>query len=648
MLTFRYGGRNGQPQTLEVSPDHLVVRTRDRSALDERRLSPSGREAISELQPIFRLPRAGVEVHQVAERHRARKNRAEICTTARAALKTEGGIEFAGRMLWDRVYPSPVLYTENLFLELAPSLSPEECRELIDSYGAVLKRPIDYLPNAYFVAGPAGCGLEVFDLAEQLLQDDRVELCHPELIKRTRHRGVFPQQWHLATTEIQGHLIEASVEIEAAWATTQGEGTVIAVIDDGFDLQHEEFASPDKIVAPRDATTKDDNPSPDRRNNHGTACAGVACAEGLRGASGVAPKATLMPIRLVSGLGSQDEADALVWAAEHGADVISCSWGPEDGDPWNPADPQHQARHPLPDSTRRALERVTDRGRDGKGCVITWAAGNGNEEVENDGYASYERVIAVAACNDQGIRSLYSDFGAPVWCSFPSNDLHGKDPRTGIEHQPRTPGIWTTDRSRKMGYNPGTLRLGDRKGNYTNDFGGTSSACPGVAGIAALMLSAAPDLTWRQIKDLLARACEPIDLASGTYDSAGHSPWYGFGRVQAALAVELATETTAVAAKAAEPLPSRRTVEISLETQAPAVRLWLDENPLELVNGTISVSLEPEVTYILSWWIEGDSGTPYSIRVHDPGGAVEGALPVERRIALQETKTAGSRKLRLR
>ena len=558
------------------------------------------------------------------------------------------GLEFAGRMLSDPVGGAPVLYTENLFLELVPDLSPEACRELIDSYGAALKRPIEYLRNAFFVAGPTNCGLEVFDLAERLLQDDRVSLCHPELIKRTRHRAVFPQQWHLATTEVRGELIEAGVEVEAAWASTQGEGTVIAVIDDGFDLRHEEFASPDKIVAPRDATTKDDNPSPDRENNHGTACAGVACAEGLRGASGVAPKATLMPIRLVSGLGSQDEADALVWAAENGADVISCSWGPEDGDPEDLADPKHQAQHPLPDSTRRALELVTDRGREGKGCVVTWAAGNGNEEVENDGYASSERVIAVAACSDQNIRSLYSDFGAPIWCSFPSDDLRGVDPRTGIEHRPRTLGIWTTDRSRKMGYNPGISRLGDRKGNYTNSFGGTSSACPGVAGIAALMLSVAPDLTWRQVKDLIARACDPIDRDSGTYDTSGHSPWYGFGRVQPAVAVELAAAATPEAATAGRPLPRRRTVEISLDTQASAARLWLDENPLDLVNGTVSVSLEPDVTYILSWWIEGESGTPYTIRVNDPDGALEGALPVERRIARRETKTAGSRKLRLR
>ena len=84
--------------------------------------------------------------------------------------------------------------------------------------------------------------------------------------------------------------------------------------------------------------------------------------------------------------------------------------------------------------------------------MITWAAGNGNESVDNDGYASYERVIAVAACNDIGTRSAYSDIGKALWCAFPSS--HGEESLT--------PGIWTTDRSGAEGYNPGDGRSGTR------------------------------------------------------------------------------------------------------------------------------------------------------------------------------------------
>ena len=66
-------------------------------------------------------------------------------------------------------------------------------------------------------------------------------------------------------------------------------------------------------------------------DNHGTPCACVAAASGIK-ASGVAPEAMLMPIRLRSGLGSMSEATAFKWAVDHGADIISCSWGPDDGD----------------------------------------------------------------------------------------------------------------------------------------------------------------------------------------------------------------------------------------------------------------------------------------------------------------------------
>src|SRR4029077_14141228 len=107
-------------------------------------------------------------------------------------------------------------------------------------------------------------------------------------------------------------------------------------------------------------------------DRHGHACAGVACASGSVGASGVAPKAKLMRIRLESQLGSQQEAAAFVWAADHGADVISCSWGPEDGDWSDPSDPLHKDVVPLPDSTRLAIEYAITKGRGGKGCVIVW------------------------------------------------------------------------------------------------------------------------------------------------------------------------------------------------------------------------------------------------------------------------------------
>lgn len=639
MLTYCYGGRHGQRLNLTESNHHVVLRTRSRGELEPQMLSPDAREAMKPMERMFRLPEIGVELHRVS----AMTGRKAVRDRARTALKGEKEVEFAGRALWDEQSQEAVLYTENIFLKFADEVSPARCLRILQRHNLVVKRQIHYLRNGYFVAIPQGSGQIVFSAAKKLLAEKEVELCHPELVKERRGRSLFPEQWHLERTEIDDQLIDAHANIAAAWSISEGEGVVIAVIDDGFDLHHEEFRSPGKIVFPRDATRKNADPRPGHDDDHGTGCAGVACADGLHGATGVAPRAKLMPIRLVSLLGSQDEADALVWAAEHGADVISCSWGPRDGNPLDPGDPRHRAEHFLPDNTRKALEFVTQQGRGGKGCVVTWAAGNGNESVDRDHYASNDHVIAVAACSDQGIRSLYSDFGDAVWCCFPSNDFFDTDPHTGIAHRPKTPGIWTTDRSGPVGYNPGITRLGDRHGNYSNRFGGTSSACPGVAGVVALMLATNPELSMEHVRDLLRQAAEPIDLTHGNYDERGHSRWYGYGRVDAARAVALALQEAA-------PRKGERAADVTLQvtTDATDVALRIDDQPLELEDGKGRMCLQPGETYILSWWIQGAPGTPYRIALKSGDFEALGHLPVETHIAKDNTKSAGTRKFELR
>jgi len=414
----------------------------------------------------------------------------------------------------------------------------------------------------------------VFDVANALHKRKDVEYCHPELIRQRKHKDIFPQQWHLKKTTVGGVMVEAHANVEAAHTVAQGAGVTIAIIDDGVDIDHVEFSGSGKVVAPRDATLQTDDPrpkdtfgtGPEDGDNHGTACAGVACANGTSGASGVAPRARLMPIRLASGLGSQREADAFAWAVEHGADVISCSWGPPDGRWFRPSDPAHNQVFPLPASTKLAIDHAVANGRGGKGCVILFAAGNGNEPVDNDGYASYSKVTAVAACNDRGKRSVYSDFGNAVWCAFPSNDF-GHEPFN--QPEPLTPGIWTVDRHGGAGYNTGGNNDGDAAGNFTNSFGGTSSACPGAAGVAALVLSVNPNLKWNEVKEILRRACDKIDPQGGAYDaSSGHSPKYGYGRLNARTAVELAhpppQNTLTVGRTFDAPIPDLQTVSFDL------------------------------------------------------------------------------------
>ena len=127
-----------------------------------------------------------------------------------------------------------------------------------------------------------------------------------------------PFQWHLHKTTIDGTTVNQHASVVEAWESTMGEGVTVAVIDDGFDLAHEEFQGQDKIVFPRDTTDKDDDPTPRSGDHHGTAVAGVAVASGQHGAAGVAPRAKFMPIRHVSSRGSLAEAEAFIWASDHG------------------------------------------------------------------------------------------------------------------------------------------------------------------------------------------------------------------------------------------------------------------------------------------------------------------------------------------
>lgn len=528
MVSCRFGGVDGFPLNLEDRGDLVVVRSNRRGARHD--VSPLSRRsfaAVNQLTPLFGFPASGVGVYAAPE------GGAEELSSI---LHADPEVQFAGKGLRDQ-YGAPVVYTENLFVKFAEDMPASRCEDALRDLGLSVQRALGYAPNAYF-AKADGAGRRVFSLAEELLVHEDVELCHPELARERSPRGASPQQWHLQPAVIDGQVIEAHANVVAAWELTQGDGVVICILDDGVDIHHEEFSTSGKIVAPRSFTKpRSDNPSPSEGDNHGTACSGVACADGQHGAAGVAPRARLMPLRNVSGLGSQDEADAFVWAADNGADVISCSWGPPCGKWWDPRDPIHDQVVPLPDNTRLAIDYAVAHGRGGRGCVITWAAGNGNENVDNDGYAAYDKVIAVAACNDTDSKSVYSDFGDAIWCAFPSNDFPTDD---GVP--PRTRGIWTTDRAGREGYNSGDTTLGDVGGNYTNSFGGTSSACPGVAGVVALILARNPELRWNEVKDVLKKSCDRIDDSPGEYDQEGHSPRYGFGRVNAANAVKLATQ----------------------------------------------------------------------------------------------------------
>ena len=188
-------------------------------------------------------------------------------------------------------------------------------------------------------------------------------------------------------------------------------------------------------------------------------------------------------------------AQAFAWAADHGADVISCSFG-HDGRPWV-----------LPDIVRAAIDYAAESGRGGKGCVIVWASGNGNELVSTDEWASYEKVIAVGASTDEDVRAPYSDFGPELDVCAPSSGC------------------------RQQRHHHGERRVHEHVRWHV-------VGRPLVAGVAGLLLSANPNLRWHEVRHLLRQSADRIDQVRGDYGADGHSDWYGYGRVNALRALQ--------------------------------------------------------------------------------------------------------------
>ena len=397
-----------------------------------------------------------------------------------------------------------LIVTSKIVIRFKEEVTIERIKQLLSSEQLQIVSEYGISPNTFLIKHQGTPGDITLNIANRLYQLSEVKYCHPDFIiklpERTIKNPLFPKQWYLDNLGQNGATPGVDINVVAAWEATIGDpGVVIALLDSGVDMKHEAWGN-GKFCYPYDFIGEDDDPTPTR--NHGTLCCGIIAAvqgDGI-GISGVAPQCRIMPLRLSSPTEIDKIVRALKWVEDKGASVASCSWG-YDG-PWT-----------LPDLVADALDYVAVRGRKGKGIPIFWAAGNGNELVSTDEWASHAKVIAVAACTDKGVRAPYSDYGPEISLCAPSSGGTNKVISTTIS---------------------GT---GDINQNYTERFGGTSAAAPIAAGVAALILSVSPDLTSTEVKSILETTAKKIDLASGNYTS-GHSKYYGWGLIDAGRAVE--------------------------------------------------------------------------------------------------------------
>ncbi|PKQ67919.1 hypothetical protein BZG01_06010 [Labilibaculum manganireducens] len=388
-------------------------------------------------------------------------------------------------------------------------------------------------------------------------------ICDVELHQTIPNDPYFINQFSLNNTGqvfADGHSGTNDSDIDApeAWAITKGNNNiVIAVLDQGLTSDHPDLPNTRQIRlnGSNFADGDPNNPSPTFNSNHGNACAGIigATQNNNEGIAGIASNCRIMPIRIFnadnSGITPQGLADAIGFASQNGADIISNSWG------YNSDDPN---LHPV---IRDAIIAATTEGRNNLGCVVVFSGGN---NFENDGFVHFPSnvnvtgVLTVGASDRFDQKSFYSPLANPASQNNQVIDLVAPSHRAySNQIATETFEAWSIDTPGNAGYNPvkssdggnlpviGSILPGTGLNNlsYTGRFGGTSYSCPQVAGVAALILSVNPNLTQEEVFEILT---ETSDEVGGYAYINGRSNELGFGRLNACGAVTEAISTTLI------------------------------------------------------------------------------------------------------
>ena len=260
-----------------------------------------------------------------------------------------------------------------------------------------------------------------------------------------------------------------------AWQQTTGNPeTVVAIVDQGIDTSHREFANTMFSEYAYDCCA--DREVDTIQGNHGTMVAGViAASHNDELIAGLAPDVTIMSVshplgpRYTSG---QELASGISWAVEHGADVINCSWGDRAGF-------YYVCLHSA--LLEEALLNAVTEGREGKGCVVVFASGNAAENRMVVDYPACftPELLVVGSINAQEKKSTFSGYGSTLDVVAPGEDIY-------------------------------LTMYGD---SYIIERG-TSFAAPHVSAIASLMLSVNPTLTRKEIVDIIESTAQKV----GDYD----------------------------------------------------------------------------------------------------------------------------------
>lgn len=377
-----------------------------------------------------------------------------------------------------------------------------------------------------------------------------------------------------------------------------GKQVRIAVSDDGLDKDHPDLKKNELAGEHRNYTITSPfigSPTPPTAlDAHGTAVTGlIAAIKGNTiGSFGVAPDAKFAGFQY---LNSEQEEAMFFHQLQGNFDIFNYSYGSRGcvfTDLYSTSyrnlliNGVTQRRNQLGSIYIKAAgnsfqDTLTRCGATGAGTQKYW--GNANFEAEQ----TLPYMMVVGAVNARGVRASYSTPGANLWISA-----------AGGEDGVNSPAMITTDLQgcskgwSSLKYASSLFESGDNAYNkncdYVHTMNGTSSATPVVSGVVALLLEANPSLSWRDVKHIIAKTADRIDsnpasniishpqsnlnLATHTYDrkwtqnQAGNyfSNWYGFGRINAKAAVEMAQNYTVLGPYIEGPTQNTTTLNLTI------------------------------------------------------------------------------------
>lgn len=568
MSSDLYTYRAGKKVYLEKQPDQFVVRAKPEE------LESMGIGEIEQVSPgSSRVTTPPADLEPLMSRAR------NVAPTHHAYKTADTGTEF--------------LISDRVLVKFRRPPAPGDLDALVARYALVLLQAYD--DRVYLFQLTDHTGMNPVKLVVALNEKEPlVESAEHDLNQRMSKYDItlpsdpfYARQWHLTPRLADPDFDpRACSQCEDAWRLLDGFGSahvVVGLTDDGCKLDHGDFDSPGKFAGwgyfrgERLITMNDIGADPRQMYkpgaNHGTSCAGVIAGE-IDAALivGAAPGCRLLPIQWESSGPSLFISDsklltALNYVADK-VDVLSNSWGGVPDNTWS-----------IP-----VIERIAalarNGGRRGRGIVFLWAAGNENCPIQHSGNIDvpYTRgwdfrpdgsqvwvgvqtarrfennmvgipgLMHVAALASTAQRSHYSNYGLGIGICAPTNNRH-EYLRVAVR------GL-------------GIITATGEGGGVTERFGGTSSATPLVAGIAALAISANPQLSALDVLAILKQTASkdlsfdgyprtppasydpnpswdvsPIPpYAQGAFADIGGtdgtwSPWFGHGRVDAAAAV---------------------------------------------------------------------------------------------------------------